>query len=171
MRFPFTGRAFALALSVGSGLRRILRAIRFSGVPHQLYLCCHRGGLIYGINDATAGTMIFYKIVPQGAITTLSLEPTCCGYYGGFFASGGVTFRCFPADVPGTRLLLELDEELNVLREVTWEGVAPGSGRHEYIPADHRKRTSTRAPAGFSGDTLYAVVPYLLPQLGGLLTQ
>lgn len=50
-------------------------------------------GLIYGINDATVNTMVFYKINREGQITaTISLDSTCCGYYGGLFVSEGRYF-------------------------------------------------------------------------------
>ncbi|MCB0548832.1 MAG: T9SS type A sorting domain-containing protein [Phaeodactylibacter sp.] len=170
MRFPFTIALFCLRLCLSA--QDFEEFSELSGSPAyrtSFTSVATGGGLIYGINDATAGTMIFYKIGPQGAITaTLSLEPTCCGYYGGLFASGGrYFFDAFRPDVPGTRLLLELDEELNVLREVTWEGVAPEVGAMNISQQTTGLVNFNRGARRISGDTLYAVVPYLLPQLGG----
>ena len=122
-------------------------------------------GLIYGINDTTVNAMVFYKINRQGQITaTMGLDSTCCGYYGDLFVSEGrYFFDGLRLDTPATRLLLELDEELNVLRETTWEGVAPPVSSMNIWQLTTGLRNFNRGARKVVGDTLYAVVPYLLP--------
>ncbi|MCB0581740.1 MAG: T9SS type A sorting domain-containing protein [Phaeodactylibacter sp.] len=122
-------------------------------------------GLIYGINDATVNTMVFYKINREGQITAaIGLDSTCCGYYGDLFVSEGrYFFDGLRLDTPATRLLLELDEDLNVLRETVWEDVAPIVSGMSIWQVTTGLRNFNRGARKVVGDTLYAVVPYLLP--------
>ena len=80
MRFLFTFALSCLAFSLAA--QDFEEFSELSGSPAyraSFTSIATEEGLIYGINDATASTMVFYKINAEGEITaTMSLDSTCC---------------------------------------------------------------------------------------------
>ncbi len=122
-------------------------------------------GLIYAINDPSQLTMVLYKVLQDGSVATEHPIENCCAwaYHGDLFSSEGRYFfdgYGSSSQAPGQRILLEIDEDLNILLRQTWTGLAPENASFISSTISSGINSFTRGARRVSGDTLYAIVPY-----------
>lgn len=122
-------------------------------------------GLIYAINDPSQLTMVLYKVGQDGSIVKEHPIENCCAwaYHGDLFSSEGRYFfdgYGSSTEAPGQRILLEIDEDLNILLRQTWSGLAPENASYTSSTISAGINSFTRGARRVSGDTLYAIVPY-----------